>query len=105
MDLDIVEMVLEVEERFGIALDDDAGSGMRTVADLADAVAERLPSPRERAAILNEVRQIASACSGVAIEKIEPGSEFVRDLGDGVKWRASGGLPLGVQASCDILQS
>lgn len=83
MGLDFIEVVLEVEERFCVALDDEACSGMRTVADLAQSVAERLPSPGERAAILNEVRQIVSECSGVAIEKIEPGSELVRDLGLG----------------------
>ena len=36
--LDVVEIVMETEEQFGISVPDDIGDGVRTIADMVDGV-------------------------------------------------------------------
>ena len=88
MGLDLVELVMEVEEHFDVPLPDSELTQVRTVADLANLVASKLPSsgvddPVECQQTLDVIREITASQLGFRLDQVHPDSEFVRDLGAG----------------------
>lgn len=45
--LDIIELVMELEEKFNINISDDEAERIRTVSDVYDCVVSKLPEPSE----------------------------------------------------------
>ncbi len=91
MGLDLVELILETEDRFDVVLPDSDCQRVRTVADLAGLVASRLPPlPPEMTAeqraraeqrVLEGIRELTAEQAGLPLERVRPESEFVKDLG------------------------
>jgi hypothetical protein len=55
MGLELVELVMDVEETFGISLPDARASEMRTVGDLYDCIVEILGREEEGDSLTNDV--------------------------------------------------
>ncbi len=88
MGLDVVELVMEVEEHFGIELRTKEAQKVRTIGDLVDVVyAFKLvepsssDSPMEKSQILAELLPIVSEQLGIDVSTLRPESRFVEDLG------------------------
>jgi acyl carrier protein len=79
MGLDGVELVMEVEERYGIKLPDAEISRIRTVADLAGLVVARLPhinSICPTASMFYAIRRIFTEHAGVQRETVRPSARL-----------------------------
>ncbi len=82
MGLDAVEIVMDVEDHFGIVIDDDEAGRMRTVGDLVALIRSRVDLPDD-SAILNELRAIVADVLGIDTGKVAFDARFVEDLGVG----------------------
>ena len=77
--LDTVELVMDIEERFGINFSDEAASKILTVEDLHKFVLSQLPENtlhRVWDGIVEDLQKF-----GVPRDKIRPEAQIVRDLG------------------------
>lgn len=85
MGLDSVEIILTVEEEFGLEIPDSEAARMITVGDLqAFIVVElrRLGRPEmDSAAVFERLRAIICRQLGVKPETVTPAARFVKDLG------------------------
>jgi acyl carrier protein len=82
--LDIVELVMEVEEEFSIAIPDGLAATLTTVGKLhAAVVAElhRLDRPLPPEEVFERIRGIVSTQLGVPPEQVVEGARFVEDFG------------------------
>jgi len=79
MGLDMVEIVMETEERFGIKLDDADFSRVRTVADFAVCVSRYLPTSiavSPKVETFRRVRDLMIAEAGIERRLIRPGAKL-----------------------------
>lgn len=86
MGLDGVEIVMEVEQEFGVTLGDAEVAGVRTVGDLVELVASKAPTnapgqPRSRTDIVETVRRIVGNQMGVEYQWMPMETRFIEDLG------------------------
>ncbi len=85
MGLDTVEMIVLVEDTFGIQIKDEDAENIATVGQLIDHVHGKLkdrPSYRKRRDLVKEiVIRIISEISGIPVRDIKPWHSFTRDLG------------------------
>ena len=92
MGLDIVELVMEVEETFGIDIPDQDAERLRTVGDLYWYVREHVPSPpasnetRDHAdppadELWERLLDVIEKEAGVKRDRLVPTARFVDDLG------------------------
>ncbi|MFZ4575118.1 MAG: acyl carrier protein [Phycisphaerales bacterium] len=91
MGLEAVELVMAIEEDFGVTLPDRECQSMRTVGDLAALVVRHLPktaagqNAAEQVAVservLERVRQIISQEFRLPMERVQPHSRLIQDLG------------------------
>jgi acyl carrier protein len=84
MGLDTVELVMAVEEHFGIEIPDDAASTLDTVGLLHRIVVAELQRKTllsvSEGAVFDELRELISKQTGIGPEKIVSDAYFVRDL-------------------------
>jgi acyl carrier protein len=84
MGLDTVELVMAVEEHFGIEIPDDVASTLDTVGLLHEFVVSQLQRERvlpvDEAAVFSELRELICKQSGVEPERVVPDAYFVKDL-------------------------
>ena len=86
MGLDLVELVMSVEEEFGIDIPDSLAEKISTVGDLADIVASELARSGQRAdpdRIFERIRTHTAEWAVVSLEQVTRESRFVQDLGLG----------------------
>lgn len=89
MSLDFYEVVLEVEEEFGIKLPDSRWSAVVSVGDLADATLEALRQQQPRRftdsaypeRVWGQLKALLVTQLGLAPEQIVPSARFYDDLG------------------------
>jgi acyl carrier protein len=91
MGLDIVELVMTVEETFGIEIPDRAAERLRTVGDLYWYVREHAPGEPALSAgsrdavpadeLWDRLLDIIEKETGVDRERLTPAARFVDDLG------------------------
>jgi acyl carrier protein len=84
MGLDSVELVMAVEEHFGISIPDDDASTLVTVGKLYNWVVSelhRLKRPGvDPTVVFNELRQLICDQLGVSADRVVSGARFVQDL-------------------------
>ena len=86
MGLETVEIVMEVEEHFGISVPDEAASNCITVADFQKVVVDLLAakgrqrSPALDAEVLRELVRISAEVTGIDPATIRPESHWVGDV-------------------------
>ena len=86
MGLDGVELLMAVEEEFGLRISDEDGARMITVGDMHDYVVAQLRARGEmpsEEAIWQKVREIIIEQLGIRPEQVVRSADFVRDLGVG----------------------
>ena len=84
MGLDTVELVMAVEEEFGIAIPDDGAVTLITLSDIRDFVVQALEATGEvgdREAVWERIKAIMRRDHGIADEHLVPGAALVADLG------------------------
>jgi acyl carrier protein len=84
MGLDTVELVLEAEKQFGVAIPDERAAKTITVEQFAQLIFElraETKSPLPYAAVLSTLRQIVARQFDIPIEHVTPAARFVQDLG------------------------
>ena len=92
MGLDIVELVMEVEETFGIDIPDHDAERLRTVGDLYWYVREHVPDPAVSNAaphhagtpvdeVWERLLDVIEKEAGLKRERLVPAARFVADLG------------------------
>lgn len=91
MGLESVELVMDVEDAFGIRVPDDLAEGVRTVGELAEAVLALVRTggspalaarPDLEAHVWQTVRRLAAkGARGVRPEDVTPATRFFEDLG------------------------
>ncbi|MCE9547006.1 MAG: hypothetical protein K8T25_16145 [Planctomycetia bacterium] len=91
MGLDIMELVMEVEDEFCIAIPDEVAQRVRTVGDIYDYVLEQKSRPIDPLNMMpaigspDEVWQKLQALFvnqlGVSPEQVTPEADIVKDLG------------------------
>lgn len=82
MGLDSVELVMAIEEEFGIEIEDAAAETMQTPRIMIDYISMRCPD-RERGAIAERVQEIIieELCIDAAIYRED--ADFIKDFGMG----------------------
>jgi len=87
MGLDIVEMVMEVEDQFGLVIPDADAARLQTVGDLysyvrahARGLPER-PVPGAPDTVWERLLDVLEEETGHERSRLTPGARFVRDLG------------------------
>jgi acyl carrier protein len=93
MGLDTVELVMEIEERFGVELPDAECAAVRTVADLAALVISRLPRsgvPCPTAHAFFELRNHIVASTRIDRRRVRPRTRITELIPSGLwrSWRA-----------------
>jgi len=82
MGLDSVELLMGVEESFGIDISNAEAETIVTVGDLFRAVLSHLPAgDQSEAAVWDQLRRVIVDECGVKPELITPGAGLVADLG------------------------
>lgn len=85
MGLDTVELVLNIEEEFGLEIPNDAAGRMFTVGDVHSFLVRELERRGQTAVdesrIFERLREIVCTQLGVKPEAVVPGARFVEDLG------------------------
>ena len=86
MGMDQVELVMEIEDTFGVRVPEEEAQLMSTVGDVTEwLVAElRADAPHgkwTRAQVQQQLYRIISSQLGVREEQLHPGARFVEDLG------------------------
>jgi acyl carrier protein len=78
--LDSVELVLDVEEEFGIRIAEADAERLRSIRDVADYLQQRgIPAPRRQ--VVDKLRELAARLARVPIDQVSEESRFVEDLG------------------------
>jgi acyl carrier protein len=84
MGLDVVEIVMSVEEHFGIEIPDDIAGTLTTVGSLHDYVVAELARqnrhPVDADAVFAQIREIICDQIGIESERVVPDAGFVQDL-------------------------
>jgi acyl carrier protein len=104
MGLDGVELVIEVEKRFDVAISDDEASRVRTVGDLHELLKSKLPPSREDLCLTSHafyrIRSAMKECYGLPREAVRPSTTMESTVPRPTRrhaWKALGeaaGLPL-----------
>jgi hypothetical protein len=83
MGLDIVELVMEVEEEFGVDLPNAELNFMETVGQLHELVVRHhgITEPAAREQIWTRLLDVIERETGVARKRLVPSARFVLDLG------------------------
>lgn len=90
MGLDLIKLVMDVEDHFGVSIPIDDQEHLRTVQDLSDLVIRELE--RDERVVLEEGRrerillgicQMISEQKRLPIAEVRPESDLIRDLGMG----------------------
>ena len=82
MGLDSVELLLQIEEEFGITFSDDEAIKIETVGQFRDAVLGKVaPRTYTREYIFDRIRGVLIKDFGVSADQISPEARIVRDLG------------------------
>ena len=83
MGLDSVELVMNVEEHFGIEIPDRIAETLFTVGDLHGFVVAELNRrgrPQDPEAVFGELRELICDQLGIEPERVVPAARFVQDL-------------------------
>lgn len=81
MGLDTVELIMSVEDAFGISITDQQASRCETIRQLRDVVYDSLTEGEaDRAVILHKIYAIISEQMNINDESLTPDTNFVRDL-------------------------
>jgi acyl carrier protein len=84
MGLDSVELVMAVEEHFGISIPDDEASQLVTVGKLHAWVVNELQRLNrlavEPSAVFDQIRELICDQLGISPDRIVPEARFVQDL-------------------------
>ena len=88
MGLDSVELVIAIEQHFGIEISDEEAGAMQTPGDVYEYVLEALAKKRNavtpelaKEVVWKQIVEIVVAQLGVKEEKVTYDSNFVKDLG------------------------
>ncbi|OAJ69778.1 hypothetical protein A7976_14305 [Methylobacillus sp. MM3] len=84
MGLDTVELVLEAERTFGVAVPDDLAQKTETVEEFAHLLYElkaKTSAPMPYEDVLIQLQRITSEMFHLPIERVVPKARFVKDLG------------------------
>ena len=84
MGLDAVELIMLIEEEFGVDISHDEASQVRTVGELAGLVLAKLevdPSSTLAATHLDSLYRLVARQLGVPLSAITPDAHLARDLG------------------------
>ena len=81
MGLDVVELVMTVEEHYGLAIPDTAAREMRSVGDLHQYIVDHAQPPPDGAEAWNWLRDTIEREFAVSADRITPEAWIVRDLG------------------------
>jgi acyl carrier protein len=84
MGLDTVELIMAVEERFGITIEDREAEKVVTVGKLYQLVFDKLHSrgsPIIEQELYSQLRELICEQLGVKPEQVVPGAAFIDDLG------------------------
>ncbi len=83
MGLDLVEVIMEAEDHFGVVIDDASYDKLRTVGDLHRAILHNVREwdpPAEPATVWNELVVLVARSLSVDESEIEPETRFIEDL-------------------------
>lgn len=84
MGLDSVELIMEVEDEFGIKIDNGEAGGIRTVGDMLRIVREKVGHREDSKvgdeALWDSLRAIIAEELRIPVEEMELESRFVEDL-------------------------
>lgn len=78
MGLDVIEIIMEVQDAFGIELPDEAAE-LPTVGELSQYVSKRVTT-HDSQAVWKIIQGIVSEQLQIPIDEIHPGSRWVDDL-------------------------
>lgn len=84
MGLDAVEILIAVEEQFGVVFSDEDAAACETVSDLHVRVISKLRAKGDAAdqdTVFVILREIIVAHLGVRADEVIPSAHFIRDLG------------------------
>ena len=83
MGLDIVELIVEVEEKFNISIPDEEAASLATVGQVVDYVYthQKSDAKLEKSEIQDRVIDLVSDKTGISKEKIALHHSFTNDLG------------------------
>ena len=79
MGLDSVELVMEVEDRFGIKIEDEEATKICTVGDMFRIVREKVQHSSDEQ-LWESLRGLIAEELRVPVQEIRPESRFVEDL-------------------------
>jgi len=79
MGLDSVELVMAIEEEFGIEIADADAAHMRTPRDVIDHISRRCPG-RERGTIAKRVREVIIEQLGIDEDIYREDADFIKDF-------------------------
>ncbi len=79
MGLDSVELVMEVEDEFGMKLSDQEAESVHTVADLVELVMSRRPDA-DRQEVIETVCKLTAEIVGLKADQVHLHSDLVKDL-------------------------
>jgi acyl carrier protein len=84
MGMDTIELVMAVEEQFGVQIPDEVAATLGTVGKLnawVTAELHRLDRPRPPEVVSSELRDLIASQLGVPASEVVPEARFVQDLG------------------------
>ncbi len=82
MSLDSLELLVEIENNFGVEFSTPEAESMETVGDFHELILEKLKLPiSEREIVLKQLKSIISETTGIEINDIKYESSVTRDLG------------------------
>ena len=81
MGLDTVELVLSVEQAFGISIPADAAASIETVGELSRYISSRIENDMPEEIVFDLLRNILCIQFGVAAERVVFNARIVKDLG------------------------
>ena len=82
MGLDTVELIMKIENHFGIHIPDEEAEGLVTVGLISEAVARHVAAtPDQLSSILLQVRTIIADHAGLDLEEVQPEKSITSDLG------------------------
>ena len=84
MGMDLVELAMEIEEEFAIAIPDNVAATLGTLGQIRDCVVQTLVARGEvpdEADVWDRVKRVVAHQSGVAAATLTPETHVVDDLG------------------------